>query len=97
MRRPWYHLSALAYAVAGIALILVGVRGCEGSHARARALVEAGGYTDVDVGGSDALECGGGGQSNRFSATGADGRRVFGVVCCPTFGCGRPCSIQFGH
>lgn len=70
--------------LAGAALVaLLSTTACfEVPQGKAQALLAAQGYTDISIGGYAMTGCGKEDDaSSRFSATGANGARVHGVIC----------------
>lgn len=100
-QRRWGLAAAIAVAIAGVVIALVGFAISSNAvpvgDQRAIEAVEASGFRDVMLGGPQALACAEGESSRHFSATNAQGKRVEGTVCCGLTGVGKGCTLRWGR
>lgn len=100
--RPWwrspYRDDGHAYITAALLVLCAGAMlwfapaACTSPSSTVSA-AEALGFTDVQPGGYAWFGCGEGDHiATKFTATGADGHPVSGVVCCGAF---KACTVRF--
>jgi hypothetical protein len=85
----------LKLTVVGLMAVAFGLSGCTVPEDKARAILEANGYTEVRLGGYSMFGCSEDDDlSTEFSAKGVNGRQVEGVVCSGLVGKGATIRIE---
>lgn len=94
--RDGFTAMELIVVIALVAVLVVMVfgRGCTDEDAATR-ILSSQGYRDIQFTGYEFLGCGrDDAKRTGFRATGVNGVRVEGVVCCGFFGCSKACTVR---